>query len=97
MNDGVKYAPDYCRNSGSFAALVNYDSGDRTEPGILLRTRGDEFERYCEVQNYGYPGGPPSSGNPIPITAEEFQSCKSILAARANEVTDGFVWNCFAE
>ena len=95
MNIDQKFAPNACRNTDSLAALVNYENGRHGVPRILLRAAFLGEGNYCEVINFGYPEGPPN--NDLPITDGEFETCKSILAARANEVTYGVVWNCFAE
>ncbi len=57
--------------------------------------RNTPGEENCRVDNNGYPLGPPTIY--LLITGEESQTCKSLLAARANDVTDGVVWDCFAE
>ena len=95
MNFDVNF-PHACLNSATTAALENFENGTGVEPGIQLLASNVEGERFCDVNNFNYPGGPPDAS--LAITAEEFESCKSILAAHANDSkTDGIVWDCFTQ
>jgi hypothetical protein len=94
MNIDVKYSPNACRNTETFVALVNFENGKNVKPWIQLRAGNTTYEEYCNVDKSGYPLGPPAIF--LPITGEEFQTCKSLLAARANAAkTPGVVWDCF--
>ncbi len=84
-----------CKNSDNSAILVNYENGEEVVPWIRIEAYYfGEFENSCAVDNMGYAGGP-SSDFVWPISEDEFQACKSLVAARANAVTDGTVWSCF--
>ena len=95
MNIDAKFPPNACLNIQTLAVLVNYENGKNVAPWIQLRAGNTTNEEYCRVDNSGYPLGPPTIS--LSITGEEFQTCKSLLAARANFVTNGVVWDCFAE
>jgi len=83
-------------NQTTLAVLENFENGRNQSPGIQLSTAIPSFEEFCQVKNTGYPGGPPTSI--LHITVEEFESCRSLLAAHANaNRVDGIVWDCFAE
>jgi len=91
-----------CYNSDSpkqalLESIVNgLDVGGKfNEPAIQLITGiSSEGPLVCEIINVGYDEGPPRIGKPI--NADEFQSCKALLAARAYaEKIAGTVWDCF--
>lgn len=88
-----------CHNFGDSAILENVDNGltdDRkfVPPAIQLVTGITTEATYCQVVETEYDGGP--SGVFKVIDADEFRSCKALLAARANAAKkDGVVWDCF--
>ena len=93
--------PHACRNLSDTAILENVDNGltdagKFVPPAIQLITGITSEATYCQVVDANYDGGPSSSIRVI--DAEEFRSCKALLAARANAaMTMGVVWDCFAE
>ena len=98
--------PHACENSDNLAVLENLENvdvvtGRAVPPLIQLATGINSDATFCLVVNMDYlnavnPRGP--SRSDIVIETEEFQSCKALLAARANTaMTMGVVWDCFAE
>ena len=80
-------------DTGTYAALVNYEDVDIGNWILLEASTSGPFEGHCLADNMGFPEGPskPMTG----ITEDVFHACKSLLAARANAATDGTVWDCF--
>jgi hypothetical protein len=74
--------PHACLDTATMALLQNLEGGLNTAPGIQLSAGNDPTEGFCAVRNFDYPGGPPEVD--LPITQEEFQSCRALLADHAN-------------
>ena len=90
------HACDDSPNRAVLESVVNglTDTRKFKPPAIQLVTGTNSDATYCLVVNMDYPGGPPSSDNVI--NANELQTCKALLVARANEArVDGQVWDCF--
>ena len=98
MNIDVNF-DNACFNDPSqstLALLENFENGRFQSPGIQLSTDLPSFEEFCQITNDGYPGGPPT--NILHVTGEEYESCRSLLAAHAYaNMVAGHVWDCFAE
>jgi len=91
--------PHACRNLSDEAILENVendltDAGQFVPPAIQLVTGiSTEGPYVCEIVNVGYDEGP--SRTIKMIDADGFQSCKALLAARANAAKSDGVWDCF--
>jgi len=97
--------PHACRNNPTSVALENLENFDdiidiSVPPLIQLSVSNVPWESNCVVVNMDYAGGPPNSDIHFDVSEEEFrtQSCKDLLAARANAaMMMGVVWDCFVE
>ncbi len=83
-----------CDSSDTYGALANYENGENVVPWILLEVNtSSTYEGHCLVDNMGYSGGPSSFYESIFV--EVFESCRALLAARANAAKSDGVWDCF--
>jgi len=88
-----------CDDSPNQALLESVTNGltefnKFVSPAIQLVTGITSEATYCRIVNVGYEEGP--SKIIKVIDADEFQSCRALLAARANAAkTPDVVWDCF--